>query len=72
VEGFVSSGCFQQKQQDRLPGLDVAWEDEHMAVVVKPQGGGWVGYMPGGRVEGIITKAGYNINCSSCRRAFVG
>jgi 23S rRNA-/tRNA-specific pseudouridylate synthase len=52
VEGFVSSGCFQQKQQDRLPGLDVAWEDEHMAVVVKPQGppgvAGWVRCQVGG------------------------
>lgn len=26
-----------QQQQGTLPGLDVAWDDDHMAVVIKPQ-----------------------------------
>jgi 23S rRNA-/tRNA-specific pseudouridylate synthase len=49
--------CHRRQLQQSLPGLDVAWEDEHMAVVVKPQVGGWVGR--GGIIGGVCVTCGY-------------
>ena len=44
VEVVTPMGCARtvthvnrQQQQQQLPGLDVAFEDDHMAVIIKPQ-----------------------------------